>query len=140
MRFSFEKQYPDKCSNVREERGQYPALGKQTRWPGSYYKRTDFLLSVRMYLINPISFTSQIFLLLNRLFGQHFPSITLPLLVIVVYLCRFFFNPNFLVVLRLCCCVWAFSGCSEWGLLFVAVHGFSLQWLLLGSTGSRHVG
>ena len=23
----------------------------------------------------------------------------------------------------LSCCVWAFSGCGEWGLLFVAVHG-----------------
>ena len=140
MRFSFEKQYPDKCLNVREERGQYPALGKQTRWPRSYYKRTDFLLSIRMYLINPISFACQIFLLLNWLFGQHFPSITLPHLV-VVYLCRFFFIPNFLVALGLCCCVWALSGCSEGGLLFVAVHGFSLQWLLLlWSTGSRHMG
>ena len=119
MRFSFEKQYPDECSNVREERGQYPALGK----PGSCYKRTDFLLSIRMYLINSITFACQIFLLLNQLLGQHFPSITLPFLVIVVYLCRFFFNLKFLVVLGLCCYVWAFSGCSEWGLLFVAVHG-----------------
>ena len=32
----------------------------------------------------------------------------------------FFF---FLAVLGLCCCVWAFSSCGEWGLLFVAVHG-----------------
>ena len=25
--------------------------------------------------------------------------------------------------LGLCCCVWAFSSCSQQGLLFVAVHG-----------------
>ena len=30
----------------------------------------------------------------------------------------------FLAVLGLCCCAWAFSGCGEWGPLFVAVHGF----------------
>ena len=36
---------------------------------------------------------------------------------------------------------WAFSSCSERGLLFVVVRGFSLQWLLLlQSTGSRHAG
>ena len=29
----------------------------------------------------------------------------------------------FLAVLGLRCCVWAFSSCSEQGLLFVAVHG-----------------
>ena len=29
----------------------------------------------------------------------------------------------FLAALGLCCCVWAFSSCSEWGLLFVVVHG-----------------
>ena len=28
----------------------------------------------------------------------------------------------FLAVLGLCCCAQAFSSCSEWGLLFVAVH------------------
>ena len=28
----------------------------------------------------------------------------------------------FLAVLVLRCCAWAFSSCSEWGLLFVAVH------------------
>ena len=27
----------------------------------------------------------------------------------------------FLAALGLCCCAWAFSSCSEWGLLFVAV-------------------
>ena len=30
----------------------------------------------------------------------------------------------FLAVLGLRCCAWAFSSCSEQGLLFVAVHGF----------------
>ena len=29
----------------------------------------------------------------------------------------------FLAALGLCCCTWAFSSCSEWGLLFVAVCG-----------------
>ena len=28
-----------------------------------------------------------------------------------------------MAVLGLCCCTRAFSGCGEWGLLFVAVHG-----------------
>ena len=34
----------------------------------------------------------------------------------------------FFAALGLCCCVWAFSSCGEWGLLFVAV---------LSSCGSR---
>ena len=136
MRFSFEKQYPDECSNVREERGQRPALGK----PGSYYKPTDFLLSVRMYLINSTTFACQIFLLLNQLLGQHFPSIPLPLLVIVVYLCRFFFNLKFLVVLVfVATCglsLAAVSGvCSS-----LQCTGFSWQCLLLWCAGSRHMG
>ena len=29
----------------------------------------------------------------------------------------------FLAALGLRCCTWAFSSCSEWGLLFIAVHG-----------------
>ena len=29
----------------------------------------------------------------------------------------------YLAALGHCCCAWAFSSCSEWGLLFVAVHG-----------------
>ena len=29
----------------------------------------------------------------------------------------------FLAALGLCCCARAFSSCSEWGLLFIAVHG-----------------
>ena len=28
----------------------------------------------------------------------------------------------FLAALGLCCCVRAFSSCSEWGLLFIVVH------------------
>ena len=44
-----------------------------------------------------------------------------------------------MAALGLRCCVWAFSSCSKRGLLFVAVRGFSLQWLLLlQSMGSRH--
>ena len=46
-----------------------------------------------------------------------------------------------LAALGLCCCVQTFSSCSEWGLLFVAVHRLLLWWLLLlQSTGSRHAG
>ena len=29
----------------------------------------------------------------------------------------------FMAALVLRCCAWAFSSCSEWGLLFIAVHG-----------------
>ena len=29
----------------------------------------------------------------------------------------------FLAALGLHCCVWAFSSCGKWGLLFVVVHG-----------------
>ena len=29
----------------------------------------------------------------------------------------------FLAALGLCCCMWAFSSCGEWGLLFIAVRG-----------------
>ena len=48
----------------------------------------------------------------------------------------------FLAALGLRCCAWAFSSCSEWGLLFVAVCGLlSLRWLLLlQSRGSRCAG
>ena len=48
----------------------------------------------------------------------------------------------FLAALGLCCCAWAFSSCSEQGLLFpVRCTGFSLRWLLLlRSTGSRYAG
>ena len=50
----------------------------------------------------------------------------------------FFIYLLFLVVLGLHCWKQAFSSCNESGLLFVVVHGFSLQWLLLlQSTGCR---
>ena len=51
--------------------------------------------------------------------------------------CSFFFF--FWLSLGLCCCLWAFSSCGEWGLLFLLwCVGFSLRWLLLlQSTGSR---
>ena len=38
----------------------------------------------------------------------------------------FFFFLLSLALLGLRCCAWAFSSCSEWGLLFVALLGFSL--------------
>ena len=40
-------------------------------------------------------------------------------------------------VLGLCCCAWAFSSCSEQGLLFLAVLRLLTAWLLLWSTDSR---
>ena len=33
----------------------------------------------------------------------------------------------FLAAVGLRCCVWAFSSCSEWGLLFVAVRGLLIE-------------
>ena len=38
---------------------------------------------------------------------------------------------TFLAALSLCWCVWAFSGCDEWGLFFIVVLRFSLWPLLL---------
>ena len=40
-----------------------------------------------------------------------------------LYIYIFFFLNLFLVALGLHCCTWAFSSCSERGLLFVAVRG-----------------
>ena len=34
-----------------------------------------------------------------------------------------FFNNLFLATPGLCCFMWAFSSCGEWGLLFLAAHG-----------------
>ena len=53
----------------------------------------------------------------------------------------FYFDLRFLfiylAVVGLLCCVWAFSSCSEWGLLFMQCTDFSLWWLLFpgGSDG-----
>ena len=46
----------------------------------------------------------------------------IQLLKFCVFFCFSFFF-SFLAALGLRCCVWAFSSCSEQGLLFVAVHG-----------------
>ena len=40
-----------------------------------------------------------------------------------IYLFVYLFIYLFLAALGLCCCVWAFSSCSQRGLLFVGVHG-----------------
>ena len=46
----------------------------------------------------------------------------------------------FLAELGLCCCMWAFSSCGEWGLLFVAEHGLQAHGLQqLWHTGSAVV-
>ena len=42
-------------------------------------------------------------------------------LFICLFVCLFIYL--FLAVLGLHCCVWAFSSCGKWRLLFVAVHG-----------------
>ena len=43
-----------------------------------------------------------------------------------------------MAALGLHCCVWAFSSCSEWGLLSLWCVGVSLWWLLfLQSMGTR---
>ena len=58
---------------------------------------------------------------------------------LTIHLFSFFINLFiylFMAVLSLRCCAWAFSGCGEQGLLFVAVW----QLLLLRSTGSRRAG
>ena len=43
----------------------------------------------------------------------------------------------FTAALGLCCCAPSFSSCSYWSLLFAWCVGFSSQWLLLWSMGSR---
>ena len=43
----------------------------------------------------------------------------LPYTILQAYMVLFFF----LAALGLHCCVWAFSSCGEWGLLFIVVHG-----------------
>ena len=56
-------------------------------------------------------------------------TITPSLNMVISYFCNFFlffisiFFNLFLAALGLCCCARAFSSCSEWGLLFFAVHG-----------------
>ena len=39
----------------------------------------------------------------------------------------FFIYLFILAVLVFCCCAWAFSSYSEWGLLFIAVHGLLIE-------------
>ena len=41
----------------------------------------------------------------------------------LIYFLIYPFIYLFLAALALCCCTWAFSSCSDLGLLFVAVHG-----------------
>ena len=48
-------------------------------------------------------------------------SLTLSLLFIYLFNKFILFIYLFLAALGLCCCTWAFSGCGERGLLFVAV-------------------
>ena len=50
----------------------------------------------------------------DRFLKSHFLKINL-FIYLFIYLS--------LAALGLCCCAWAFSSCSEWGLLFVAVRG-----------------
>ena len=72
-----------------------------------------------------------------------FVATWMDLEIIILFFLRLFKNKFinlFLAVLGLCCCVWAFSSCSEWGLLFVVARRLLIWWLLLlQSMGSRHV-
>ena len=56
----------------------------------------------------------------------------------------FFFNELinlFLAALGLRCCTWAFSSCTKWGLLFVAVRRLLIAVAsLVAEHGSRHAG
>ena len=54
--------------------------------------------------------------LANQIFVLYLLHIQTPL--------HFFFF--FLVALGLCCCLWAFSSCSKWGLLLVVELGLLL--------------
>ena len=60
----------------------------------------------------------------NKAFSCSFQTVNILLPVLLPTFCIsgpvffFFFKCLFLAVLSLCCCAQAFSGCSEWGLLF----------------------
>ena len=59
-------------------------------------------------------------------------------IITTIFEIKFLFSNLFLAVLGFSCYVGFFSSCSEWGLRFTAVHGFSLQWFpLLQLEGSR---
>ena len=63
------------------------------------------------------------------------------LLLLIFCFVLFFKFIFFLAALGLRCSRGLFSSCGKQGLLFVAVRGLLIQWLLLlWSTGSRHVG
>ena len=58
----------------------------------------------------------------------HMPGETLCFFFLFIYLFLSFFKKNkfiylFLAAFGLRCCALAFSGCGEWGLLFVSVSG-----------------
>ena len=52
----------------------------------------------------------------------------LPTLFLLYCFLRFIYLFYFLAVVDLCCCPWAFSSCSEQGLLFIAMCGFWGVW------------
>ena len=82
------------------------------------------LTGVRCYLI--VIFICDWWLLMLSTFScACWPFVCLLWKIFIQVLCPFFkifiylFIIIFLAVLGLRCCVWAFSSCSEWGLLFV---------------------
>ena len=77
-------------------------------------------------------------LLLSILWGKHLGVELLDHMVIFFFLQFFFFN-LFLAGLGLRCCARAFSSCSKWGLLFVAVCGLLIAMASL-CCGARALG
>ena len=72
---------------------------------------------------------------------QDLTSLTCGLFNLFIYLSVYLFIYLFMAVLGLCFCARAFSSCSKWGPLFIAVHGpLIIAASLVGSTGSRRAG
>ena len=83
-------------------------------------RHTRSLGSEECWLFSSLSLDYVTILIFPFGFRNYFFSLHKCLFFFLIYLLIYYL---FLAVLDLCCCVWAFSSCSEWELLFVAVHG-----------------
>ena len=98
-----------------------------TKFTQSYSEATPLF----QFAISVVCYVCYILVLLTDMLRNMFS------LVFVFYFIYLFI----LAVLGLRCCARAFSGCGEWGLLFVAVCGLLIAVAsLLQNTGSRHAG